>query len=311
MQSVSVSSDQLGDLLPRYAVAQRALGRSAESIEKYVAGLTRFFRALGDNATLADVSRQAILDYRDTLAARGRSGSTIINFLACVSSFAEWCIERELLCDNPTVNIRRPRKKEPAPDPLMPEQVTTLLDTIAPPDDLALHAAWHWQRNRRVVLLMLFAGLRKNEVRCLTWQRVLLQDEILDVREGVKGGRPRRVAIHPTLCAELRAVPEYLRQPAHAVVGLPTGALLSRGGIDHVFDRWLARDLDIDQRLGTHLHAHKLRATFATYFAWNGGHTLTLQQLMGHRDSRSTLHYVLTDDEEKRRQMRKLSFTRD
>jgi site-specific recombinase XerD len=106
-------------------------------------------------------------------------------------------------------------------------------------------------------------------------------------------------------------VPAYERQPDYAVVGLPEGDPLSRGGFEHVFDGWMVTELDIDARLGTHLHAHKLRATFATYFARSGGHLLTLQQLMGHADANTTNYYVQTDDEQKRKEIKQLRFTRD
>lgn len=301
---------RLVDLVEAYERTQHALGRRPDGVEQYVRSLRRFLAWLGDDATPEDLSRPAVLEYRDAFGARRSAGSTVINALAVISSFCEWLVERGHLAANPAAEIARPCKAPANPQPLTPEQIRTLLDAIIEPPDLGLDAAWTWRRNRRIVYLGLFGGLRREEIRLLCWAHVQLADELLAVQDGAKGGRSRRVAIHPDLMPELLAVPDYARQPAHAVAGLATGGPLSRGGIEHVFDRWLGIDLDIDARLGTHLHPHKLRTTFSTFFIWSGGSLITLQKLLGHRDLNTTQHYVLSDDEQKRREVGRLRFDR-
>jgi site-specific recombinase XerD len=94
------------------------------------------------------------------------------------------------------------------------------------------------------------------------------------------------------------------------VCATPAGGKITRSAIEHISERWLRKELRIDERSGTHLHPHKLRTTFATYFVWSGGSTNTLQKLMGHADINTTQHYVLSDDEQKAHEIRQLKFTR-
>lgn len=301
---------RLVDLVPRYEQSLYALDRSPASIEHYVRTLQRFIVWLGDEPTLDALTWETVLDYRDEMGGRRLSGSTIVNTLSVISSFADWAVERRLLRENPAASVARPQRGDTDPHPLTPEQVKILFEAIKEPPDLSGDAAWLWRRNRRLVYLMIFAGFRRSEACAVRWSHVLLDVEIIHLQEGTKGRKPRRVGIHPDLLDELLTVPAYARQPDHAVAGLPTGGTITRSAIEHIFERWLRRDLKIDQRLGTHLHPHKLRTTFATYFIWSGGSTLTLQKLMGHADVNTTQHYVLTDDEQKRQEIRKLQFTR-
>lgn len=300
----------LADLVPRYEAAQHGLGRRPEGVRQYVYSLRRFVAWLGDTATIDDLSRARILDYRDHLGL-AHANASIINELSVVSSFCDWLVERELIATNPCRGIARPKKKGPAPDPLSPEQVRLLLQAIAKPAGLTLDSDYVWRRNRRIVYLMLFAGFRRSDCMVLHWQHVDFEAEIMQLVGDTKGGKPRRVAIHPDLAAELLLTPDHERQPHFAVCGMASGKALSRGGIEHVFDIWLEKDLRIDDKLGVHLHPHKLRTTFATYFAWStGGDVLTLQKLLGHSDPKTTTYYVLNDDAEKRRQIKKLRFQR-
>lgn len=304
------AAPRLAELIPRYEQALYALDRSPSSIEHYISTLRRFIAHLGDEPTLEAFTWEAVLDYRDLLGARRLSGSTIVNNLSVLSSFAAWAVERRLLVVNPTAGIARPQKRDPDPDPLTPSQIATLFDAIIEPPGLSLDAAWFWRRNRRIVYLMIFAGFRRTEACALRWRHVLLDVDIIHLQDGTKGRKPRRVGMHPDLRGELLTVPEWARQSHHAVAGTPVGGCITRSAIEHIFERWLRQDLKIDERLGTHLHPHKLRATFATYFIWSGGNTITLQKLMGHADLNTTQHYVLTDDEQKVHEIRKLHFTR-
>jgi integrase/recombinase XerD len=302
---------RLLDLLPKYEQSQYALARQPDGITQYVRSLRQFINWFGADATLNDFTWQSVLDYRDTLGGRRLAGSIISNALAVLNSFAMWALEQRLIRENPVTAIARPDKARPNPHPLSSLQVSILLETLEESSGLSINESWIWQRNRRAVYLMLFAGLRAKETRLLRWSHISFREQMIDLQVGTKGGRERRVALHPELYAELKKVPEHEQQPDHPVVGLPTGGTLSRGGFDHIFDRWLAVDLDIDRQLGTHLDPHKLRTTFSTYFIWCGGNALTLQKILRHADVNTAQHYVLTDDQQKLREISQLRFTRE
>lgn len=292
---------RLIDLIPEYEETQKALNRRPRGIARYMRSLHAFSTWMGPEARLSDFTRDAVIRYRDSFGKKNAAASTVINELATLSNFADWLIERELVKENPTIGIARPKKKEPDPQPLTIEQVGLLIDAIKQPSGwMSAHAAYTWRRNRRIVFLGLFAGLRLNEIRELRWGNCIFNVKIpyLNLQDGTKNGKPRRVAIHPDLLDELLLVPEEHRRAYFFVCGRTDETPLAHGGIEHVFDRWLARDLNIDEVLGTHLHAHKLRTTFASHFMWGGGNVITLQSMMGHKDLNTLRRYVLTKEED-------------
>jgi integrase len=160
---------------------------------------------------------------------------------------------------------------------------------IKEPDDLSQDELWYWQRNRRAIFLMLFAGLRLAEAAALKWKDVELQGTVphLIVREG-KGGNDRVVPLHKRLMRELLLVPSDERCSENAVAGKQDGYNLSYRSIEHVCDRWLVK-------LEIKVSAHQFRHTFATQMLHNGANLRAIQVAMGHKNLSTTERYLMLD----------------
>jgi site-specific recombinase XerD len=280
----------LNDLLPQYERFLAGKKRSQRGIERYRYALKRYFHYLGPEATLEQITQATIEEYQESIA--HLSGSTIGNALSCIRSFCRWAIRRGFRLDDPTIFIERPSKKRPAPRALRTEELQALMAAIKEPDDLSQEEQWYWQRNRRAVLLMLYAGLRLAEAAALRWKDVDLlgSPPYLVVRDG-KGGHDRIVPLHRRLLRELKMVPTDERQTESAVAGKTDGGNLSYRSIEHVCDRWLAN-------LGVDISAHQLRHTFATQMLINGANLRAIQVAMGHKDLSTTERYLMVDTTE-------------
>jgi site-specific recombinase XerD len=279
------------DLLPQYETYLNRKKRRPRGIERYIHNLRRFFRWLGEDATLDSITPAVVDSYQESIA--HLSASTIINALSCIRSFCRWAMRAKLRYDDPTLLVEFPPKRRSAPRALKRDELRQFLATIKQPDGLSEYDAWIWQRNRRAVLLMYYAGLRLAEVAALRWQDVDLSGGMLTVRCG-KGGYDRVVPLHAALRAELEHVSSADRAPDRAVAGKPDGSTLTERSIENIFRRWL-------RRLGVSISAHQLRHTFATTMLHNGADLRTIQELLGHKNLATTERYLMVEMTQKRR----------
>ena len=156
--------------------------------------------------------------------------------------------------------------------------------------------------NRDTVMLLLSfqAGLRAREIAGLTWDMVLGPDgrigATLDVRDGVaKGGRGRRVPIHPELRMALNglrlSLPLSMRAADEPVIrSAKTGRAMRANSIVN----WFA---DLYRKLGLEgCSSHSGRRTFITNAARKahraGASLRDVQMLAGHSSIETTQRYI-------------------
>jgi len=147
------------------------------------------------------------------------------------------------------------------------------------------------RRDKAIVLLMLFGGLRKSEVLNLTFKDVDFGQRTLLVREG-KGGHQRVVAISGTALQELLC---YLNEERLAsssdrlflvLKGPRKGQPLSTAALDTIIEYHR-------ERAGTPgVQCHRLRHTCLTRLRQAGMSLEALQAQAGHRSISSTMIYL-------------------
>lgn len=172
---------RLLDLLPPYRNYLIGEMRRAQGIKAYINALRRLFAWLGPDATLADLDQQAMLRYKaqcGTLAP-----SSMVKSLATVRDFAFWAASAGYAFTDPTLGIRRPRRRRPDPRPLTTEEVGQLLQAIAIPEGLTPLQHTRWNRNRLMVLVYLYTGARLTELARLTWRHIRLDAGIIEIKK--------------------------------------------------------------------------------------------------------------------------------
>lgn len=307
MQPDPRPSDPLSELLPLYAEYMRGESRRPGGIKRYHWGMQRFITwydaQLHRPAILADlIDTKVAQRYKVALGNRGNKESTIINAMAVLHDFGLFAG-----IPDPTAGVKRPRKRRPNPNPLYEDEIVLLLQAIAMPDGLSEYRRWIWDRNIRMVYLFLYTGLRLSELANLRWKHVRLAAGVIEVRGG-KNNKDRLVPIHKVLDTILEAVPLAERGRDMPVIGKrerhqPDGEILvmSDGGLEKVFASWLKQRLqEALQDEAFHVHAHKLRHTFASLLIWAGKDLRTLQELLGHEQLGTTEWYVKVKDDQKR-----------
>jgi hypothetical protein len=109
--------------------------------------------------------------------------------------------------------------------------------------------------------------------------------------------------MHPALAVELGAVPADRRRPHVALYQNVDGSAGSPKSLTHIFNRWLPKRLGDD---ALHIHCHMLRSTFANQLIVNDVDLITVQELMGHANLDTLMHYVKSDVRRKRAGIEKL-----
>lgn len=277
---------KLTGMLPAYRVYLQSKKRSERGIEKYCYDLKRFFLFLGEDATMATITEESINAYQEHLALRNLAANTIIHALSVIRSFCRWSIRQKFRIDDPTLSLQFPKKPRHLPRDVRESQlriILQILDYEGAPSDVERRTI---QRNRLVVFLMLYAGLRLAEVAQLHWDDVILEEQYLIVRGG-KGNKDRLIPLHPHIIAELNRLGKKRGRVIKQIIDKEED--MSYRSIEHIFDRWLKSKLEPH---GFKITAHQLRHTFATQLLRGGADLRVIQELMGHDSLETTQRYL-------------------
>lgn len=169
--------------------------------------------------------------------------------------------------------IRRPRKGRPLPQVFSKEEITGILNSTR-------------NLKHRLILWIIYScGLRRSEVINIRLTDLNRERGILHIRSG-KGSVDRVVPISEKVWTKLD---EYVAA-YHPVVYLfegQSGGKYSSGSVHNVFKQALTR-VGITREVGV----HSLRHSYATHLHESGLDVRYIQELLGHKSSRTTEIYT-------------------
>lgn len=147
-------------------------------------------------------------------------------------------------------------------------------------------------RDRAIVTVFLYAGLRANELRMLDVEDLDVEAATLYVRHG-KRDKERIIPLHPEAGAALE----------HYLDGRRTGPMFeSNRGRRISYDALHSLTIRLGRRAGIRKRTrpHVLRHSFAVALHENGVDLETIRDLLGHEDIRTTIIYLHCSMEGKR-----------
>lgn len=225
---------------------------------------------------LGQLNAATIRDYRARILNDGSTDKNANAVMRVLSAALGAAVESELMQANPCGSVRNLRVAKPQPRALTPTQVEQIRANL--PAD----------RDRMVVSLMAYAGLRPGEVCALRWDHV--RNHILLVEQSAqygkiiatKTGRSRAVAISDALAEDLAAAE---RTSEYVAPG-------DRGGILD-WHNWSGRAWrPVVRALGIDAVPYDLRHTFASLALHEGRSLAWVAAAMGHANQTTTLdHY--------------------
>ncbi len=233
------------------------------------------------------VTRAHVLAWRKVLETRALSGATIRRKLAALSSLFEYLCEKNAVDFNPVKGAKRPKAdsnggKTPA---LGHHQARALLDA---PDPATLKG----QRDRAMLAVLLYHGLRREELCLLKVRDIHDRRGVPHLRVHGKGGKTRYVALHPASAERLHT---YVETAGHAMT--PDTALFQptrKTGKAITADGVYKCVLGYAAQVGINVEGfgvHSLRATAATNALGHDADIARVQEWLGHANIATTRIY--------------------
>ncbi len=138
-------------------------------------------------------------------------------------------------------------------------------------------------KHRLVLMFLYYAGMRLNEVRNIRWEDVDFEREIIHIKVA-KGDKERVVFLHPNLKNTLEV---YGRGQKGYIFISQRGSKYSPKSIQLIVKNAAKR-----ARINKNVTPHTLRHSFATHLLEGGADIRYIQQLLGHKNLKTTQIYT-------------------
>jgi len=261
----------------RHCEAEKRL--APQTITAYRSDFAQFLRYLLDGRdgpprrdSLRAFTTAGLRDYQRHMAAQRWRINTLRRRLVELGCFAAWLVDRGYLKRNPARALTVPKRERHLPRVLEWHHVEAVV------------AAEPHVRDRAILALLAFAGLRRGELIAASAGDYSRESRSLRVRG--KGGKDRVVPLHAVAVGALDA---YLaaRDPLrpHDPLFVSKRGRISKRPIINAVAR-------AGRRLDIRLHPHLFRHTFATELLNRRADLRVIQTLLGHESLETTEIYT-------------------
>lgn len=243
-------------------------GYSLKTIRTYVQCLKQFFRTCFKDPK--SITKKDVKSYVDRLVERGAPGNTINVHLNAIKFLMEDILGKKVL-----LNVKYSKIPKKLPTVLTKEEIQKLIKAAENP------------KHSLILKLMYSSGLRLSELVHLKKEDLELDKGLGWVRNG-KGGKDRLFLIADKLKDELRQhVEKYCPQSDSWVFQGCKGRHFSQRSVQEIVN-------NAAKRAGIHknVHPHTLRHSFATHLIENGYDIASVQFLLGHDSTQTTMKYI-------------------
>jgi len=243
----------------------------------------RYLQGAQHQPSLEAVDRNTVRGYIAWLSREGLKANSIARRLHSLRSFWTYVRDNGYTDRDPFLRVSVPKRGRPLPVYLSADECTALL-RAAERQSSALFAF----RDRAILSLLVFTGLRRSELLALRLSSVDLGEGTLRVESG-KGRKARLLPLAHQLLAALRDWVEVRPECAHDFLFTSQATKpLGRKGLMGT----LARALQRASINGKRITLHTLRHSFACLMLQNGCDLFSLSQLLGHTRLDTTATYL-------------------
>ena len=264
-------------------------GLTDQSVSSYQNDLDVYCSFLQDKSVflVKDITSDHIKEF---LKLRGdsESTSTVAHNLTVIKNFHKYLIKENIVKEDVSLFISRPKLQKRLPRALTVEEVDLLLDiTLNSPFDY---------RNKAMLELMYGAGLRVSELVSLTLNQIDLENGLIRIMG--KGRKEREIPIgeygvyYLKLYLEHRGMLIKNHRTEDALFLNNHGKQITRQGFFKILKQLL-----LDKGLNPDVSPHTLRHSFATHLLSHGADLRSIQEMLGHSDISTTKIYTHVSDE--------------
>ena len=264
-------------------------GLTDQTVKSYQNDLNVYFEFLSNHGiyNVRDITSD---DIKKFLKERGdtESTSTLAHNLTVIKNFHKYLIKENIVKEDSSLFISRPKLRKKLPRALTVEEVDLLLDIpLSTPFDY---------RNKAMLELMYGAGLRVSELVSLTVNQVDLENGMIRIMG--KGRKEREIPIgeygvyYLKLYLECRGQLIKHHHQEEALFLNNHGKQITRQGFFKILKALL-----LEKGLNPDVSPHTLRHSFATHLLSHGADLRSIQEMLGHSDISTTKIYTHVSDE--------------
>ena len=232
---------------------------------------------------LADL--QAYIKWIAELGMSERSQSRIISG---IKAFYKYCLQEEIVRQDPTELLSAPKLKKALPDTLTFEEIEALIAKIdqSKPEGV---------RNKSMMETLYSCGLRVTEL--INLRRSHLYLDIGFVRVIGKGDKERLIPIGSDAIKHLQIYLQEIRTKQVEKKGNEDVVFLNRRGskLSRIMVFYIIKDLAIKAEIKKTISPHTFRHSFATHLVEGGADLRAVQEMLGHESITTTEIYTHLD----------------
>ncbi len=259
----------MGEMRNAMLRQMRLRGYSPLTIKVYLQHMKDFSRF--HKRDPRSVGEEGVMLYLDlVLGKKGVSLSYRDQAVSAIKFFYDKVLGMPLV----TKRLPRPKKEQRLPAVLDTDEVRRLFKSVANLKHLAL------------LMLAYSGGLRVGELVRLKIDDIDSGRMLIHIKNG-KGGKDRYTVLSTHALGVLRAYVRCFRPSGWLFPGQRPGSYLSARSVQHIVS-------DASRRAGIRKHVtpHTLRHSFATHLLENGTDLRYIQELLGHKSSKTTERYT-------------------
>ena len=264
-------------------------GLTDQTVKSYQNDLDIYLQFLKSKG-ISNVKEISSDNIKEFLKKRGQSESTstLAHNLTVIKNFHRYLIKENIVKDDVSMFISRPKLQKRLPRTLSVEDVDLLLNiSLITPFDY---------RNKAMLELMYGAGLRVSELVSLNMNQIDLENGMIRIMG--KGRKEREIPIgeygiyYLKLYLEHRGLLIKNNQQEDSLFLNNHGKQITRQGFFKILKQLL-----LDKGLNPDVSPHTLRHSFATHLLSRGADLRSIQEMLGHSDISTTKIYTHVSDE--------------
>ena len=274
--------DHLKDFLT-YLTVEKGLSRN--TVESYHFDLRKFRDFLSSKGTnFVSFTKADVIDFVERLRGEGYADSSICRLLSSIKGMCRYLLIENIIEEDPSENLRAPKKWDRLPKALSVSEVSSLLDLsasgVSDPTVIRDHVMFE---------LLYSSGLRVSELISLKFEDINLEAGFLRVLG--KGSKERIVPLHMRAAEKLKSYASLQRAEILKRKRSPYLFVTGRGG-PMTRQRFWQIIKRLGKRLGIKISPHTMRHSFATHLLEGGADLRSLQKMLGHADISTTQIYT-------------------
>jgi integrase/recombinase XerD len=264
---------------------------SPNTIEAYsldLGKLIQFIEIMQMKVGPNDVKLADLQAYIKWIAELGMSERSQSRIISGIKAFYKYCLQEEIVKQDPTELLSAPKLKKALPDTLTFEEIEALIAKIdqSKPEGV---------RNKSMMETLYSCGLRVSEL--INLRRSHLYLDIGFVRVIGKGDKERLIPIGSDAIKHLQIYLQEIRTKQAEKKGNEDILFLNRRGskLSRIMIFYIIKDLAIKAEIKKTISPHTFRHSFATHLVEGGADLRAVQEMLGHESITTTEIYTHLD----------------